>query len=156
MGVLGVIKKSVAAGWNVSAWLGLKQIKQNSKLIKELTTDLKSVGKTKGSEPLAETFEQALRRLNMTEADLQERMKKSDQIILLCGILTIPTLAYAIYLFCTAFYLSSFVCVMLTILLVAYTFREHFNRFQMRQRRLGCHFQEWFADLLRPMSPRKK
>ena len=68
---------------------------------------------------------------------------------MICGLLTIPMLAYAVYVFHSGFYLPGFVCLMLTALAGAHCFREHFNRFQMRQRRLGCTFQEWALHTFR-------
>jgi len=143
MGALNIIKKGIAAGWNVSGWLGSKHIKQNALLIKELAQNSFAPEKAKQTAPKFESFVQAMKRLNMTEEALQKRIKISGQIIFLCGTLSIPMLAYTLYMFLSGFYLSSFVCLMLTFLLFAYTFREHFNRFQMRRRRLGCSFGEW-------------
>lgn len=156
MGVMNVVKKSVSAGWNFSAWLGVKHIKNNALLIKDLAANTFVSEKSQPNAPKTETFAQAMQRLGMTEADLQKRIKASGQIIFLCGVLSIPMLAYTIYIWMSHFYLSGFVCLMLTSLLGAYSFREHFNRFQMRQRRLGATFAQWFAHTFRSHSPGKK
>ena len=157
MGVMKIVKKSITAGWNVSAWVGLNNIKNNAVLIKDLSkstfTQPYSGG---GNTPKKETFAQAMRRLNITEAGLQKRIKSSTHVILFCGILFFPMLIYTVYMFQSNFYLSSFVCLMLTALLGAYCFREHFNRYQMRQRRLGCTVSEWARDLFRLNPQRKK
>ncbi len=157
MGAFQVIKKGVAAGWNFSAWLGAKNIKDNALLIKDLSQSAFKSGKAEpDSAPKKETFAQAMKRLNIDEAGLKKRIRSSGQVIFFCGVLTIPMLAYTIYMFMSGFYLSSFVCLMLTALLGAYTFREHFNRYQMRRRRLGCTFAEWAKDTFRLSSPGKK
>lgn len=148
MGAVKIIKKSVAAGWNVSSWVGTKQIKNNAFLIKDLAKSVFTPAKD-SSGVKVETFAQAMRRLGMTEADLQKRIKASTNLIFFCGLLTIPMFAYTIYIWMSHFYLPSFVCLMLTFLLAVYTYREHFNRFQMRQRRLGCTFLEWAAHTFR-------
>jgi intracellular multiplication protein IcmV len=155
MGAVKIIKKSVAAGWSISTWIGTKQIKSNALLIKDLAKSAFSPS-DQGAPVKAETFAQAMRRLGMTEADLQKRINASTKIIFFCGILIIPMLAYTVYIWMSHFYLSSFVCLMLTFLLSAYSFREHFNRFQMRQRRLGCTFSEWLAHTFRINLSRKK
>lgn len=155
MGAFQVIKKGVTAGWNFSAWVGTKNIKRNATLIKDLSVSAFKPQVDKDV-PKRETFAQALQRLNITEQKLQKRIKTSGQIILLCGILSIPMFIYTIYMFMANFYLPGFVCLMLTFLLLAHTFREHFNRFQMRQRRLGCTFAEWAAETFRLQAARKK
>jgi intracellular multiplication protein IcmV len=156
MGAMQIIKKSVVKGCNVFAWMGTDQIRKNTKLIKELATAALVPQKKQAHAPKVETFEQAIKRLGLTEAGLQKRIKASTQIIFMCGLLSIPMLAYTIYIFMSDFYLPGFVCLMLTFLLFAYSFREHFNRFQMQQRRLGCTLAEWFAHTVKlKSSPRK-
>lgn len=157
MGFFKVVKKGITAGWNVSSWVGARQIKGNIGAIKELANDAFLTKKAK--EPIKkETFEQCLKRLGISEAVLQKRIKNSTQIIIMCSLLSVPMAIYTLYMFSSHFYLSSFVCAMLTLLLLTYSFREHFNRFQMKQRRLGCTFQEWRQALLNPKkaTPRKK
>jgi intracellular multiplication protein IcmV len=156
MGVKNVVKKTVVQGWNFPQWLGMGQIKGNAVLIKDLAKATFNPEKHEAAKIGSETFEQAMRRLNMTEKDLQKRIQSSTQIIYFCGLLSIPLLAYTIYIWSLHFYLPSFVCLMLGFLLFAYAFREHFNRFQMRQRRLGCTFYEWFAHTFRLNLLRKK
>lgn len=149
MGVMKIVKKGVSAGWNVSAWVGAKSIKRNTLMLKELSQTAFATQKPSSKEPKKETFEQAMRRLNLTEEALKKRIKSSTLVIRFCGILTLPMLIYTLYMFKSGFYLSSFVCLMLTFLAAAYTFREHFNRFQMLQRRLGCSKAEWAAHAFR-------
>jgi intracellular multiplication protein IcmV len=157
MGVMKIVKKGVSAGWNVSAWVGAKNIKQNSLLLKDLAQAAFATDKTsQANAPKKETFAQAVRRLNLTEEALKRRIKSSTLIIRFCGALIIPMLIYTLYMFKSGFYLSSFVCLMLTFLAAAYTFREHFNRYQMLQRRLGCTFEEWVAHIFRIKLSRKK
>jgi intracellular multiplication protein IcmV len=156
MGAFQVIKKGVAAGWNFSGWVGSKNIRQNALLIKDLSKAAFTPGREQAeSAPKKETFAQAMQRLNITEAGLQKRIRASTQVIYFCGVLVIPMLAYTFYMFKSGFYLSTFVCLMLTLLLGAYTFREHFNRYQMRRRKLGCTMAEWFRGTFLA-SPRKK
>lgn len=155
MGAFQVIKKGVAAGWNFSAWLGVKNIKNNASLIKDLSKKAFSRVEPEAGVLQKETFAQAMRRLNITEEGLKKRIRASTQVIFFCGLLMIPMLAYTLYMLMSHFYLPSFVCLMLTALLGAYTFREHFNRYQMRRRRLGCTVREWAKDTL-ILSSRKK
>lgn len=156
MGVMKVVKKGVTAGWNVSAWVGVKGIKRDALMIKELSKTAFAIEKTSSAEPKKETFAQAMRRLNLTEDTLKKRIKSSTLVIRFCGVLVLPMFLYTLYMFKSGFYLSSFVCLMLDFLCAAYAFREHFNRFQMLQRRLGCTTKEWAAHAFRIKSSRKK
>ncbi len=155
MGAIKIVKKSIARGWNVTGWVGAKQIKNNTLLIKDLAKSALMV-QSNDTHPKKESFDQAMRRLNMTEADLQKRIKTATQLIFFCGLLSIPMAAYTLYIFMSHLYLSGFVCLMLTFLLLSYAFREHFNRFQMLQRRLGCTFQDWFTNTFKINLPGKK
>lgn len=143
MGFFKVVKKGITAGWKVSSWVGTDQIKGNVGAIKDLASAAFIANQKNAKAPKKETFEQCLRRLGISEAALQKRIKNSGQIILMCSLLSIPMALYTLYMFYSGYYLSGFVCLMLTAVLLAYSFREHFNRFQMQQRRLGCTFQEW-------------
>ena len=155
MGAIKIVKKSIARGWNVTGWIGAKQIKNNTLLIKDLAKNAFIVESNEPSHS-KESFGQAMRRFNMSEADLQKRIKMATQLIIFCGLLSIPMAGYTIYIFMSHLYLSGFVCLMLTFLLLSYAFREHFNRFQMLQRRLGCTFQDWFTNTFKINLPGKK
>ena len=156
MSKMKILKKTITAGWDVSAWVGLKQISRNASLIKDMA---KSVFATQDQASIAkkgETFGQAMKRLGLSEADLQQQIKKSTQIIFFCGLLSIPMLAYTVYIFWSQFYLSGLVCSMLTFVLFAYAFREHINRFRLQQRRLNCSLREWFEHTCRINAAGKK
>ncbi len=157
MGFKKVVKKGILSGWDLRQWAGLSEIKGSSRLVKDLAVNVfkNSPPPSSSAVPLKETFAQCIRRLGLTEADLQKRIRSSQQILLFCLGLAVPTALYMLYLIMAGKYLSSFVCLMLTLLLLAYSFREHFNIFQMRQRRLGCTFQQWYRHLLNPKSSRK-
>ena len=137
MGVKKVIKK----GFNFKYWIGADYLKVNAKVIGRLFTTLFKHSKQQVQE---ETFEQCMKRFNLTEEDLQKRMQYSKHMALFCLGTSILLLVYMFYLFTQTFILSGIVCLILALLMAAYTFREHFNLFQMKQRRLGCTIQQWF------------
>ncbi|AKQ33263.1 type IVB secretion system protein IcmV [Candidatus Coxiella mudrowiae] len=136
-----VVKKGFLSRLNPMCWVGYDQISGNEKTIKNLVDGL--IDKPTQSASHKETFEECLRRFNLMEADIKKRMQTAIRIVILYLILNLGM--NCLYcLFIHGLPLASFVCVILTLLLWAYAFREHFNYFQMRQPRLGCTFKEWF------------
>ena len=125
MGALKVIKKSIAAGWNVSAWVGTKQIKSNALLIKDLAKSAFIPCRSSRAAAQKGNFAQAMRRLGMTEADLQKRIKTSTKLFFSAAAEYPDAGLYRLYIY-VDFYLSSFVCLMLTFLLSAYSFSRTF------------------------------
>lgn len=142
MGMKNVMKKGLFSGLNPLRWIGYEQIAQNGRTIKNMVDGMIN---SKAAADAPTTFEEAMRRYLLTEEDIKKRMKDSYRIALVCFVASGLMLAYMIYLFVRGLPLAAIVCLMLTLLLWAYSFREHFNYFQMKQRRLGCTFKEWAA-----------
>jgi intracellular multiplication protein IcmV len=141
MGFKKTIKRGVTSTFNVKRWLASDQIKQSGKTVKNLYNDLYGK-KTKGK--VFKSFEECVRHYGLTEDDIKKREKSCLLMSVTLAILAVPCFAYAIYLFATSFFLSGVVALSLSALLLAYAFRENFNYFQIKQRRLGCTWQEWF------------
>ncbi len=145
MGFKSVVKSSFVRGWNFKAWLGVNTIVQNGKTVKNLFVNAVSSKPQTDKIIKNETFSDCMKRLNINEAALQKKIKTSGQAALLCLLLSIPMIGYTVYIFNSGFYLSGFVCLMISFLLLSRAFREHFNRFQMQQRKLGCTAGEWLT-----------
>ncbi len=141
MGVKKVIKKSFTAGFNPKRWVGVDHIKDNGRVIGHLFT---SLFKQESKKVKPESFEAAKARLNLTEADLQKRVQQGKYVIIFCLFAALLAFAYMIYLVMHHFYLPGIVTLMISLLALVYAYREHFNIFQIKQRRLGCTFGQWF------------
>lgn len=143
MGIKKTVKKGITAGWSPTRWAGTDHLKENASVIKNLARSIfrRNKGEDAGR---VESFEQALQRLGMSEQDLQKRMNNSKIIVAFAGSLAFLVFLYMFYMFLHHSVLSGIVCLVLTIVLLSYAVREHFNLFQMRQRRLGCTLKEWF------------
>lgn len=148
MGFRKTVKKGLFSGLNPMRWVGFEQLANNAKTIKNLADGIVKSPRKDQSQYHPSTFEEAMQYYGLTEADIKKRMHISLQITIVCLALSILMIGYSVYLFITALPLSAFVCVILTWLLWAYAFREHFNYFQMKQRRLGCTFKEWLIYIL--------
>lgn len=141
MGIFSGTKKvaSVLFNFKVKDWVDYDNIKRNSKFIANSAKDVF----TPESAEHTETFEEAIKRQNITEEDLKERVKLMSRYLLLFLTLSGLIFAYSIYLavmgnvlgFCIGFSLTIFSCTQ--------AFKYHFWIFQIRKRKLGCTLNEW-------------
>ena len=140
MGFKKVVKKGFGSGLNPKKWIGYGALKADTIT---LTKIFKGVFKRSKTER-KETFDQAIKRFNLTEEDIQKRIKSAKELVMIFlgfgGLLVV----YALYQWIQGRMMGGFVCLILSFLTFAYAFREHFNMFQMRNRRLGCSYSEWF------------
>ena len=141
MGFKKVVKKGLGSGLNPMKWIGFGQIKTDTVTLTEI---FRSVFKRSNEAGGKETFDEAVKRFNLSEEDIQKRIKSAKELAMIFlgfgGVLVI----YTIYQLSLGRVLSGLICLTLSLLIFAYGFREHFNMFQMRKRRLGCSYAEWF------------
>lgn len=150
MGVLKTVKKAMTSGFSVKRWAGTEQIAHNGSVIRNLFKQVfKSPHDSVSSNDSPDTFEACLQKYNLTEKDLKKRMKTCLQVALFCALIALVVVVYMFYMFSHDRVLGGLVCGMLAVVAFAHAFREHFNYFQMKQRRLGCTFKEWFAFTIR-------
>lgn len=95
-----------------------------------------------------ETFEQAIKRMGLTEADLEKRKKMFTTQVILYIVMSFLVLIYAIHLASTHEVTGMFMAILVSVLGLAYAFRSHFWLFQLKQRRLGCTFKEWLSSTI--------
>lgn len=125
---------------NFPAWMGWKQISSTSKGLKDTAKTLLETPKP----TYRETFQEATRRFHLSEADLQEKMKRFRQTALMYCAMAAGLFLYALYLFFTLHFIAAFLSLIVTVLALILAFRQHFWYFQMKRRKLGCTFKEWF------------
>lgn len=147
MGIGRHVSKNISKVVSPSQWMGYESLRQNGLLIGKIL--LRTLGRDKKEKLQGLSFEQCKAHFNLTEADIQLKMKNMLQIVQYCLILSVACFAYAIYLLVTAKILAAFVTITLMGVMLSYAFREHFNYFQMKQRRLGCTFKQWFNYVLK-------
>jgi len=150
MGFKRVIKKSFSEGFSFKKWVGVDSLKTDTKMLRNIFKGVFKKSRSPSSEAKSQSFEDAMRKYGVDEAELKTRMRNAKAIVAFCLLAAVIVFGYFLY-FVAFFsqYLSGFVCLTLMALLIAYAFREHFNLFQMRQRRLGCTVQEWFNATFR-------
>lgn len=147
MKVTRALGKAIKPFVNVTRWVGWDQVAAEGKNIVNMAKDLIKV---KAPETHAETFEQAVIRLNLTEDDIQKRRKSLLMGASVYLLFAFALLIYAFYLFIwSENFLAGLLALIVAGLALAFTYREHFWYFQMTVRRLGCSFKDWVSFTFR-------
>jgi intracellular multiplication protein IcmV len=140
MAVKDIFKVSFKTFINPMGWFGYKSVKGSVKTTWDLSKELFVVPEPK----YIETFSEALIRLNVTEAELEERKKDYFFYALLFLFLAVFSFFFGCYLLVIKGTLAGFLLgVGVTMMFLAQAFRYHFWYFQIIQRKLGCTFDEW-------------
>lgn len=153
MGFKSVVKKSLVRGFNVKRWVGVETIKRDTQVVKAV---FRSVFQPNGTveqdaqgRPVQKKFADYVREYGLTEETLTRRMKQLRWMAYFCWTLGLVTVVYAFVLWTQyAQWMNGFVCVMLALVLWAQGLREHFNAYQISQKRLGCAISEWLNSLV--------
>ncbi|WP_028388891.1 type IVB secretion system protein IcmV [Legionella fairfieldensis] len=94
----------------------------------------------------SESFEEAMLRLNISETDLQAKKKALYRLSLLMCAAAIFILTYAIYHIVYGNIRAVLVSLVLMLIALVLAFRYHFWYFQIKERKLGCTFREWYKQ----------
>ncbi len=128
---------------NPSGWLGYDMLKSQFVTTWAVIKDLYSP-------PVAgreETFEQATQRFNLTDEQLNQVAKNFLVNIIIFVTCAVITLLFSLYLLV---HHGSFAGMIIglgaTAIFLAYAFRFSFWRFEIKHRKLGCTFDEWWQN----------
>lgn len=149
MGLFSTVKK--AAGnvfdFRVDKWVGWDYIV-------DTTEDYKNVVKnmaTPAQPEMAETFEEAIQRLGLTETDLADRKKEFTRLFVFFIVLSLLIIGYGLYMAIQGNMISSLIAFCISIYSLSQAFRFHFWLFQIKYRKLGCTLKEWMNG--KPFDP---
>jgi len=140
MGFFSGVKKVITPLVNVPRWMNLKDISVIGGMIVGVAKTLFIPEKT----TVTESFEDALIRLRLTEADIEARRKEFRRLVVFFSLITLALLAYDIYQFSQGHIRAGILVSVLTSIALVQVFRYHFWLFQIKQRKLGCTVREWF------------
>lgn len=140
MAIKDVLKVSRKTFLNPSGWIDAESIKKNNAAI---FTVLKNLFRK--DKPLREeSFEEAMERMGVTEAEvnnIEVNYRTYSLIFIICGLLVF---AYSLYLLFSVHTFSGWLlATSATALFFAQAFRYDFWAFQIKKRKLGCTFAEW-------------
>lgn len=127
------------AGTGVKSWFSWDAIKSNTAYVGDNARSLLDVQKPEHTE----SFEEAMVRLNLTEADIANQKAAFLRLALIIGSFAIVTLAYTLYLLFQFSLGSAALAFVVTLLCIATACRYHFWYFQVKNRKLGCTINEW-------------
>ncbi len=125
---------------NVPAWMGWDIIKASSRYVFNLGKGLFVPQRAE----TPETFQEALARLNLTEADLKVRRTEFTRLFLVYAAMGVAITLYSFFLFYNLHFMGGLLAIAIASLAFALAFRYHFWIFQIKQRKLGCSVQEWW------------
>lgn len=135
-----IFKVSRKTFFNPSAWINYDGLKTNTQLAWAIISGL-FVVPTPDRE---ESFEQAKKRLKLSEADLEDTKRNYLLFALIFAALGLIVFVFSFYLL---FFHRTFHAWLIGIpasgLFFAQAFRFHFWYFQIKHRKLGCTFEEW-------------
>jgi len=138
----GIIKRSLTSLFDVRRWVAWDILVGSGKNIISMAKDMFTMPKKKPA--TKETFEQAVKRLNLTEEEIVQRMQVHLHLTIVYLFMAFALFIYLVYSLVKSHFLASFVCTILDILVFVYALRTHLIYIQMKHRKM-CHtFQEWF------------
>lgn len=129
---------------NFPRWMNLRQLWANGRGIVRTLKDLK----VHRPSVKAETFEEAMQRLHLTEEDIIKRRKNCLILSIVYAFLTLIFFIYTVYMV-IHLHLGMIIGLLITALMATFAYREHFWYFQLKTRTLGNTFQDWLAFLFR-------
>jgi intracellular multiplication protein IcmV len=124
---------------SVKSWVSWDMVKDNTQYVKDSWDNIRQVPKA----ARVETFEQAIARLNLTEADLKERQGNFLRLALILIAFTLITLLYTLYLLWSGEFGSGALAFVVSLISAVTAARYHFWYFQVKNRKLGCTIREW-------------
>ena len=127
----------------ITSAIGPENYKKSFESCKSIIKDV--FKRSKATNP--ETFDEALERMSITEVDLKKRYIDYQKMYYLFMFLSLGLFFYSFYLLFIGYYFALFLGLAVTALSLVQAFKRHFWMFQVRQRRLGCTFREWWNDL---------
>ena len=127
---------------NISRNVGMPILKGAARFMGDIARGFFTIPKTEQRE----SFEQAMRRMHLSEADLSARHKQFMQQFFIFLLGSLGLLLYSIYLFAELALIPATIVLLMAMIFVIYAFRAHFWAFQIKHKKLGCSWQEWWEN----------
>ena len=130
--------------WGITPkkWLSYGYLKQHTRSLRSLASSVLSnpaLGKTANP---AISFEQAMTRAGITESDLAAAMRQNLTAVKIFTSVCAFVFLYACYI-CTSYPIEALMVFMLSLLSLAYAWREHHNYIKLKYRKLFLTPKEW-------------
>lgn len=140
MALLDIFKVTRKTFFNPTKWIDYESIRDQTNTIKEIAGDLYK----KPTPARKETFEQAMKRLNLTEEDVADQISAYQKFTIIFTVCAVLVFFYSFYLLFRYWAFGGWILgLAVTILFLSQAFRFDFWRFQMVNRRLGMKLEDW-------------
>lgn len=136
----GRVKNMLSTAFNVRKWSDFDRMKgftlylENG--IKNLFIPRRQIA--------VQSFNEALKQYNIDEKALLKKRRGLFRLSMFMCIVALVLLIYSIYLAMFGSWHAALLSLVVMMLAWALAFRYHFWFFQIKQRKLGCTFKEWF------------
>lgn len=149
MGIFSTVKKASGRMFDVRVdkWIGWEYIVDNTNEYKTIIKDMATADKA--THP--ETYEEALKRLNLTEADIEQRKIEFTRLFIFFIGLALAIIGYGLYMAVQGNLIPAIIAFCISLYSLSQAFRFHFWLFQIKYKKLGCTFKEWLNG--KPLAP---
>lgn len=135
---------SYVFNFRVGKWLDYDMLRRSTSKIVSITRTTFSPEQAERTE----TFEQAMERLNLTEAELQQRQVEFSSLLVIYILIAAAIFSYSVWIvYANKNIMGFFMGFCITIFALSHAFRYHFWIYQIKHRKLGCSLRDWFLDL---------
>jgi len=129
--------------FDVRRWIDYDRLKfftlYLGKGFKKMFVPQKSEGKSK-------TFTETVERLSLVDQDLEIKQRALWRLSMLMLVLALAIMVYSAYHFIQGSYRAAIMSLVVSMIGLVLAFRYHFWYFQIKERKLGCSFMEWFRQ----------
>lgn len=141
MAIKDIVKVNRKTFFDPRGWLGYDTLKQQTSTVAGLfNTVFRPEAPPVGP---AETFEEVIKRLKLSKADLTAMQKRYFSLAILFFSLGVACVLISLYFLFTGSFFSFLITLSLTVYLTAQAFRNHFLYFQIKHHKLGVTLEEW-------------
>jgi intracellular multiplication protein IcmV len=150
MALKDIVKVSRKTFFNPSSWFGVGQVKSSTFFIWDVVKGIfyPPVAQQK------ETFEEAKKRLHLSDAEIDQNGQDYLLYALVFLLLGAFTFIFTCYLLFKHSSFSGFLLgLAVTGLFLSQAFKYHFLFFQIKHRKLGCTFDEWWSGTVNNQEP---
>ncbi len=94
----------------------------------------------------SESFETAMTKMNLTDADLLIKQNALFRLSVIMSVAAILIFGYAGYQLFYGTFKAAFISLVVMTIALVLAYRYHFWYFQIKHRKLGCTFNEWYRQ----------
>ncbi len=128
----------------VTKWMALDQVKGSYTQLAKITRSIFNPEQAERTE----TFEQALQRLQLTQAEIDQRQIEFTRLMIIYILVAAGIFAYSVWIaYAFKNIYGFFMGFSITIYGLSLAFKYHFWVYQIKHRKLGCTLREWFLDI---------